>query len=212
MAVVQRGHQLLEATVIVSKTTITIAKQNRMPERGFTLLEVLISMVVLTIGLCGLLAAITYAMAATQTSQEDLTAKGLANEAMESIFTARDTSQAQWSDIQNVNAGGIFLDPTATQQIYTAGTDGIVGTADDYTTGTPETMILPGKDGILGTSDDKTVGMSNFSRTGAINPVKDNNGNIVSDLRTITITITYTVPRLRTPKTYVLTGYISQYR
>jgi prepilin-type N-terminal cleavage/methylation domain-containing protein len=196
---------------MVSKPGIAMGG-SRKRERGFSLLEVLISMVVLTVGLCSLLAAISYAMVATQTSQEDLLAKELANEGMESIFTARDTSQAQWSDIQNVNAGGIFLNPTTTQQIYTAGTDGIVGTADDYTTGTPETMILPGKDGILGTSDDKTIGLTNFSRTIEIDPVKDSGGNIISDLRTITITVNYTVPRLKIPKTYVMTGFISQYR
>lgn len=196
--------------MIVHKAEIT--KTGRAGEVGFTLLEVLISMVVLTIGLCGLLAAITYAMAATQTTQSDLIAKTVANEAMESIFTARDTSQAQWTDIQNVNAGGIFLDPTSVQKIYTAGTDGIVGTADDYTTGTPETMVLPGKDGILGTSDDTSITLSNFSRTVAINPVKDSSGNVISDLRNIVITVSYTVPRLSTAKTYVLTGYISQYR
>lgn len=193
-------------------TKISVPTAMEKSEQGFTMLEVLISMFVLTIGLCSLLAAITYAMAATQTSQSDLIAKSVANEAMESIFTARDTSQAQWSDIQNVNAGGIFLDPTAKQKIYTAGTDGIVGTADDYTTGTAETMTLPGRDGILGTSDDTSIDLSNFSRTVAINPVLDSNGNTISDLRNIVITVSYTVPRLRTAKTYVLTGYISQYR
>ena len=195
---------------MVIKTSVPTIMETR--EQGFTMLEVLISMFVLTIGLCSLLAAITYAMAATQTSQSDLIAKSVANEAMESIFTARDTSQAQWSDIQNVNAGGIFLDTTTKQKIYTAGTDGIVGTADDYTTGSPETMILPGKDGILGTSDDKSIDLSNFSRTVAITPVLDTNGNTISDLRNIVITVSYTVPRLRTAKNYVLTGYISQYR
>lgn len=181
-------------------------------QQGFTLLEVLISMVVLTIGLVSLLGVLGMSIAATQTAQEDMTAKELADEAMESIFTARDTAQAQWTDIQNVGDGGIFLDPSSRQQAYTAGTDGIVGTADDTTTGTPKVLTLPGPDGILGTSDDVSVGLSNFSRTITIQPVLDQNNNVVTDLRTITIDIQYNTPRFKLPKHYVMTGYISEYR
>jgi type IV pilus modification protein PilV len=180
--------------------------------RGFTLLEVLISMVVLTVGLIGLLGVFGMAMATTQTSQEDMIAKQIADEAMESIFTARDTSQAQWSDIQNINAGGIFVDPAVASPIYTAGNDGIVGTADDQTTGQPETMKMPGKDGIMGTADDVQISLSNYNRTIAITPVTDPLGNVIPDLRNVTITVSYTVPKLTVPKRYVVTGYISQYR
>src|SRR5579862_1942618 len=70
-------------------------------EGGFSLLEVVISMAVLTIGLVSLLGVFGLSMAATQTSQQDMIAKQIANEALESIVTARNTSQIQWDAIQN---------------------------------------------------------------------------------------------------------------
>ena len=65
----------------------------RAARRAFTLMEVLVSMFVLTIGLLSLAAVFSMAMASTQTSQLDMTAKQMASEAMESISTARQTTQ-----------------------------------------------------------------------------------------------------------------------
>src|SRR5437016_7034670 len=96
---------------------------------GFTLLEVLISIVVITIGLISLLGAFAVAMAATQTARQDMVAKQLAEEAMESIITARETADATWDQILNVGGGGIFV--TGLQPIKKPGVDGIIGTADD---------------------------------------------------------------------------------
>jgi prepilin-type N-terminal cleavage/methylation domain-containing protein len=73
-------------------------------ERGFSLLEVVISMAVLTVGMVSLLGVFGLAMASTQTSQQDMIAKQLANEAYESIVTARNTAQISWDDIQNTGA------------------------------------------------------------------------------------------------------------
>ncbi|MGE5325081.1 MAG: type IV pilus modification PilV family protein [Actinomycetota bacterium] len=183
-------------------------KDNRARRRksaaGFTLMEVLIAIVVLTIALMGLLSALGFAMAATHGSQQDLIAKQLATEAMESIFTARNTAQVQWLQIQNIGAGtnpdGIFL--TGPQAINQAGPDGILGTADDAGAGP---VILAGPDGVVGTADDITL--NNFSRTIAITPVAN-----TPALRTISVTITYSVPPLHTIKNYSMTGFISQYR
>ena len=177
---------------------------------GFTLIEVVISMAVLTIGLVSLLGVFGLAMAATQTSQQDMIAKQLANEALESIVTARNTSQLQWDQVQNVGSGtGIFL--TALQPINLAGADGIVGTTDDATAG-PQMLTEPGSDGIYGTSDDVHLPLSNYQRQVAISPVLDTNGNVVASLRAINVTVQYTTPRLGVAKTYVLTSFISQFR
>lgn len=177
---------------------------SRSSSKGFGLVEVMVSLVVLTVALVGLLGAMAFAMAATQGSQQDLLAKQLATQAMESIFTARNTSQIQWLQIQNVNAGtnpdGIFL--SGAQPINLPGADGIVGTADDNGAGP---MKLAGADGIQGTADD--VPLTAFTRTISITPVAG-----VGGLRFITITIAYRVPPLNLPRTYILTGYISQYR
>jgi prepilin-type N-terminal cleavage/methylation domain-containing protein len=186
------------------------AESTQRRQRGFTLLEVLISMVVLTVGLISLAGVFGLAMANTQTSQQDLIAKQLANEAMESMFTARDTAQLTWGQIQNSSVGGIFLD--GAQPMFTPGNDGIIGTADDATTGTPQVLHEPGPDGIFGTSDDVSIPLSNYQRTILIQPVIDAFGNTSITLRNVTITIQYTTPQFKLPKTFVLTSYISQFR
>lgn len=175
-------------------------------QQGFTLLEVLISMFVLTVGLVSMLGVFATAMAATQTAQQDMIAKQLAQQAMETIYTARETANITWDQIQNVGgpgSPGIFR--TGLQPIKQVGTDGIMDTINDGAS-LPQTMTLPGPDGIVGTGDDVTMGLTNYQRSIAITNTAS------ADLRSITITIQYTTPRNRFPKTYVLSGFISQYR
>jgi type IV pilus modification protein PilV len=172
--------------------------------QGFTLIEVMVSTVVITIGLLTLLAAFGAAMEATHTAKEDMIAKQLAQEAMESIVTARETANVTWDQIQNVGPGnGIFV--TGLQQIRQAGNDGIIGTADDAAAPL-STMQDPGPDGIVGTPDDPApVPLTNFRRSILIAPT------LAADLRTVTITIQYTTTRGLT-RNYVMSGMISQYR
>jgi len=188
------------------------SKLNGNRQQGFTLVEVLISMVVLTIGLVSLLGIFAMAMAKTQGSQQDLIAKQVAQEAYEALFTARETANISWAQVQNVGTGsipdGIFV--TGLQQVRQAGVDGIMGTADD-SAAPVQSMTLPGPDGIVGTTDDINLPLTNFQRSIAITPVV-NGGVIASDLRTVTVTVQYYTPQSKFPKTYVLSGFISQYR
>lgn len=195
------------ATTVVAPDRISARAPK---QRGFTLIEVVMSMAILTIGLVSLLGVFGMAIASTQESQQDMIAKQLANEALESIMTARDTAQKQWSDIQNVSDGGIFVN--SYQQMYMPGADGIAGTADDALTGTYITIKEPGPDGMYGTTDDVSLPLSNYQRQIEIQPVTDANGNVVATLRSINVTIRYYTPRTRQPKTYVLTSFISQFR
>ena len=195
------------ATTVIGSAEVLIPR--RKSARGFSLLEVVISMAILTIGLVSLLGVFGVAMAATQDSQQDMIAKQLANEALESIVTARNTSQKQWSDIQNVADGGIFL--PGYQPVYKAGADGIMGTVDDSAAGY-QTITEPGPDGIYGTSDDIQLNMSNYQRKIEIQPVVDANGNVVSSLRAINISVQFNTPRVQRTKTYLLTSFISQFR
>ena len=205
----QQGSRVLEATVTTGPRAQRVCAAEQ--QAGFTLIEVMISIVVLTVGLVSLLGVFAVALRATQSSQADMIAKQLASEAMESIFTARDTGQSQWSDIQNVANGGIFTDPAATQPINNAGADGIVGTADDTLAGA-KVLTLPGPDGIVGTADDVIMPLTNYQRSIAITPVLDSANNPIPTLRQVTITIFYTTSQFRTQKTYVLSGYISAFR
>lgn len=196
------------AAAIVRRTGIS--KRRRHAEDGFTLIEVMISMCVLTVGLVSLLGVFGLAMANTQTSQQDLIAKQLADESLDSIFTARNSSQLTWAQIANVGTGtGIFL--TGMQPIYKAGADGIYGTADDATAG-EQTLQDPGPDGIFGTADDISIPLTRYKRQVQIQPVLDSNGNPISTLSSITITVQYSATQSGVTKTYVLNSYISPYR
>ena len=178
-------------------------------QRGFTLIEVIISIVILTIGLVGLLSVFGVALAATQTSQQDMIAKQVANETIESIATARDSGQIPWASVQNVASGGIFVN-AALQPINQPGPDGIIGTADDAPA---EVLTRPGSSGIItgASPPDVIVPLTNYRRTIVITPATIG-GVPVANLRNINITIQYTVPGNPTPKQYTLSSLISQFR
>jgi len=186
---------------------------------GFTLIEVMISMVILTIGSLGLLGVFGLAVKASQTSQQDMIARQVASEAIESIYTARNTSELGWAQIQNVSNGGIFVNGFT--NIRCAGPDGIVGTADDTTCltaagttcpgGGVKCLSEPGPDGILGTADDVIIPLTGYTRQIQITPLLDGNGNPIQTLNQVAVTIQYNVPGITTPKQYVINEYVSEY-
>lgn len=183
-------------------------------QQGFSLIEVMISIALLTVGLLSLLGIFGIAMAATQTSQENNTAKLLADEAMEGILTARETANISWAQINNTGSGGIFL--PGFQPIDCAGIDGIIGTADDAACG-PKTLELPGPNGIFANNcpavgPDTCLPLTNFQRQILISPVIVGGGPPSTTLRQVTITIQYTLPQFNVPRQYVLNTYISPYR
>ncbi len=192
-------------------------------ESGFSLLEVMISIVVLSVGLVSLLGVFGLAMASTQTSQQNMIAKQLANEQYESIVTARNTTQINWDQIQNT-AGtqycvvlpspcGIFTGNATAPQfqpIYFAGADGIFGTADDAAAG-EEYLTDPGQDGIYNTADDVQIPLTGYTRAIQIGPLFDVNNNLITSLRSVTITVQFTTAQSNQQKTYVLNSYIAQY-
>lgn len=186
----------------------------RKTQQGFSLIEVMISMVILVIGLVSLLGVFGMAMATTQTAQENATAKQLANEAMEGILTARETANVTWTQIQNTGQGGIFL--PGFNPIYNPGVDGIIDTADDAASGM-QTLDLPGPTGVFagncpGPGPDTCVSLANFKRQIEILVVNDSLGNPIQSLHEVKITIQYTTPQLQVPKQYVLDTFISPYR
>jgi prepilin-type N-terminal cleavage/methylation domain-containing protein len=186
--------------------------RRRQTQRGFTLVEVMISMVLLVVGLVSMLGVFGVAMATTQTSQQNATAKQLANEAMESILTARETANVTWTQIQNTGSGGIFL--PGFLAINCPGVDGIIGTADDAACG-PRVLEQPGPNGVyVGTCPpDVCTPLTNFQRQIQILPVLPAGGGPpIATLRQVTITIQYNTPQFRVPRNYVMNTFISQYR
>jgi prepilin-type N-terminal cleavage/methylation domain-containing protein len=190
----------------------------RKVEGGFTLIEVMIAIVVMSVGLLAVIASFATAISATQSAEEDLIARQKVLEAMESIYTARNAQQIPFASVANVSAGGIFLD--GAQPMKCAGPDGLVGTGDDVNcttqagancpNGGAECMVLPGPDGILGTGDDVTMSIGNFRRTITVNPVLLASGAVNNNMMAISITVSYTKAGLPA-RSFTANGLISAY-
>jgi type II secretory pathway pseudopilin PulG len=173
-------------------------------QQGFALLETLIAIVVLMIGLLAVLATFAMAIGNTNSVQLDSIARQKATEALESIFTARQTSQITFANIQNVGSGtGIFT--PGFNPMTDPGPDGLDGTGDDV----PAVPIrLPGPSGkITGVSPpDVLVNLGNFTRQVQIVNVAGN-----PNVRQITVTVRYPVPQ-GWYKSYTVQALISSYR
>ena len=171
-------------------------------QAGFSLLETIFAIGILSAGALGMAGIFTQGMKQTSDapSQAILTEKAV--EAIESVFSARDSHTITWAQLQNASVGGIFTDgPTA---LKTDGPDGVVGTADD---GAVESFVLPGPDQLINSPtspsyDDITVTLSNFTREIKITTLS-------VDLRSITVTIAYKTGTVT--RSYVLTAYISTF-
>jgi prepilin-type N-terminal cleavage/methylation domain-containing protein len=187
-------------------------------QRGFSLIEVMIAIAIMTVGLLALMASFATAIKATSSAQEDLIARHKALDALESIYTARNSQQLPFASIDNTANGGIFQ--SGPQPLLCAGPDGLVGTGDDVACTNPNTgaacpggvecLVLPGPDGVLGTADDTTQSLSNFTRTITFNPVLLPSGQVNSNLIAVTIAVTYTKPGWP-PTTYTVNSLISSY-
>ena len=163
--------------------------QRRQSDAGFSLLEAVVAIVILTVGLMALAQVLYASINIAATSSANLVAREKAREAIESVHTARDTHTILWAQIRNVNApancpagttavgGGVF--DTGQMAMQAPGLDGLVNTGDD--TGSE---VLPGPDNLIGTTDD--VPLNGYTRQ---IDICDVNGN--SDLRRIIVWIRY---------------------
>jgi len=166
-------------------------------QAGFSLLETLFAICILSAGALGMAGVFTQGMHSTLSSPNELAATQKAAEAIESVFSARDSHSITWSQLTNKSKGGIFKN--GPQPMSVAGPDGILNTDDD---GAVETIHYPGPDQKLGTSDDITRTLNDFTREIAITDINP-------DLRSITVTITYQVNGAT--RSYSLTALISTY-
>jgi hypothetical protein len=170
--------------------------------KGFSLAETVIALGVLTTGVLGAAAVLATGMQNLSTSPMDVVTTQKAAEAMEAVFSARESGKLTWTQINNVSNGGVFLD--GAQPLYRPGADGLVNTADDAAAGI-ETVTLPGPDKLLNTADDQVITLSGFTRQIQIQDVPSEN----AQLRSIVVTIKYT--NGPTTRTYTLTSYLSSY-
>ena len=168
-------------------------------EAGITLVETLIAILVLTVGAVGMAATFLHGMKVAGSSPAELTATQKAAEAVESVYSARDSHTITWAQLRNVSDGGIFVDGAT--EIRTGGDDGIINTGDDGEV--LESVTLPGPDQNLETAADNRIEtLAGFTREIRIEDVS-------SVLRSLTVVITYKAGS--TTQTYTLTTYISAF-
>jgi prepilin-type N-terminal cleavage/methylation domain-containing protein len=186
---------------------MTLNRKRSTQQTGFTLLEAMIAIVILSFGILSLASVYAQGIQVASMTQFDYIAEKKAEEAVETIFAARDSDLLAWTNIRNVTGlgganDGVFL--VGPQPLLAAGVDGLYGTIDDDTANPTVVITGPGPDKILGTSDDIVMSLTNMKRTIAITDVTGSSG-----LRMITITMTYTVGAMR--RQYVLVSYIAQF-
>jgi prepilin-type N-terminal cleavage/methylation domain-containing protein len=158
-------------------------------QAGFSLIEVLVAMLILTAGLLPLAGVFAVAVQRMTAATPQLLAREKAREAIESVHAARDTGAASWATIQNDEVtGGVFL------------------------TG-PQAIRDPGNDGLVNTDDDGDIQLSEglFTREIDISPllIDGSEDSFHQQLREVRVVVRYSVSG--TWFTYVLTTYISSY-
>jgi hypothetical protein len=172
--------------------------RKRRSAKGISLIETAIALGVLSVGVLGAAAVFTQGLERTKSSPADLVATQKAQEAIESVFAARD-SNLDWAKLRNVTGtgpvDGIFL--VGPQAIKDPGQDGIVNTADD---GLIESILYPGRNGLVGDGDDITVALAGFTREIQIT-------ELTPTLRSVTVTVRYDAAS--SPRIYTLTAYFS---
>ena len=156
-------------------------------EEGFSFVEVITAMLILTAGLLPLVGLFTMGVQRITASTPMLFAREKAREAIESVHAARDTGAASWVNIQNASNGGVFLN--GNQPIKHPGNDGLVNTADDGAIEMP---------------------VAEFTRAILISPlINDMTGAVDTALREVRVTVRYKI--YGAWRDYVMITYISSY-
>src|SRR6267142_6206268 len=81
-------------------------KQSRRSEAGFSLLEMVVALVIMTVGLLGVASAISYALLASNRGRGVTNSKMLVVAALEQMETLRNTGQLNFQEISNAQVAG----------------------------------------------------------------------------------------------------------
>lgn len=143
-------------------------------EEGFSLLEAVVAIFILTIGLMGAAAALTYSLEYGMTSHNVGNAKLLITSTIEEIESLRNTRRLEFKQIANVGA----VDNTDCRNTFNGfssgfkpiglvpGFDGVNGTDDDIKIAGPDTIWGNADD-----VDDNTLIRSGYTRQITITPL-----------------------------------------
>jgi len=156
-------------------------------EAGITIMEMVVAILILTVGLLSVEASVGYAISVSNKGRSLTNTKLLAVSLLEQMETLRNTQRLTFGQIANVGS----VDNTDASQPFAGfpvgfqpisinpGPDGIWGTSDD--------LINPGADNTYGTGDDftdPTWGVSGYSREIVIT-------NLSTNLKRIQVTVRY---------------------
>ncbi|NNE99763.1 MAG: prepilin-type N-terminal cleavage/methylation domain-containing protein [Pyrinomonadaceae bacterium] len=125
-----------------NKRQIKISKEPvRKGESGFTLIESVIAIFILTIGLIGTAAAITFALEFSAISRNVTSGKLAITSTIEEIESLRNSKRLEFKQIENVGS----VDNTDVENVF-----------NGFSNGFNTISIDPGPDGVNGTDDDPT--------------------------------------------------------
>lgn len=109
-------------------------RRHRQPDGGFSLIETVIAMLILTVGLLGVASAIGYAMMASNSGRGLTNAKLLVVSALEQMETLRNSGQLNFAEISNSHVLGSTFSEFPTDFLPVSmvpGPDLVYGTMDD---------------------------------------------------------------------------------
>jgi type II secretory pathway pseudopilin PulG len=161
-------------------------------EDGFSYIDVMIALVILTVGILALLAAISGSILQSRGQDQQLRARQILNSTMESIMSVKETDEQWlgWISVGNIgtnpdingNFHGVFI--VGPHEVHeNAGFDQVIGTPDD------DGPVVPGFEREITITDicDPDRPSQNCSPAGD-NPVK---------MREVEVVIRYFVGRIR---------------
>ena len=130
------------------------SQAQNLSEAGFTLVEAVVAILVLTIGMIATAAALTFALEFGALSKNVTGAKTAIVSMIEEIETLRNSRRLEFSQIANVGS----VDNTGAARTFTGFTTGFqavsLAPGEDGVNGTADDLIDAGPDGVFGTADD----------------------------------------------------------
>ncbi len=121
-------------------------KLKRTSESGFTYIELLIAVVILTVGILAMVSALTSSLVRSYESEKRIVAKQLIVSTLESVISAKEIDKFTFNAIRNDTAPPL---PTSVPGVFTNGV---------FVTGMRPIREDNGYDGIAGTADDACPG------------------------------------------------------